>query len=87
MNNKDTNCQSCGMPIYRDGKGGGTEADGMLSKIYCSHCYENGKFTMPDISVNEMRTLVTEKIVAMKIPRIMAYFLTRNTRKLKRWKK
>ncbi|MGH4119089.1 zinc ribbon domain-containing protein [Clostridium sp.] len=87
MNSKDTNCQSCGMPIYKDEKGAGTETDGSLSEIYCSHCYKNGEFTLPDITVNEMRALVTEKIVAMKIPKIMAYFLTKNTRKLKRWKK
>jgi hypothetical protein len=45
------NCQSCGMPLKRDEKGGGTNADGRKSTMFCSHCYENGKFTQPDITV------------------------------------
>jgi len=79
-------CQSCGMPLDKDAKIAGTEADGSLSEMYCSHCYENGKFTSPDISVIEMRELVTNKIIEMKLPKFMAKFLTRNTYKLKRWK-
>jgi hypothetical protein len=39
-------CQSCGMPLSRDPKGGGTEADHSLSKEFCSHCYVDGKFTL-----------------------------------------
>ncbi|WP_307428899.1 zinc ribbon domain-containing protein [Bacillus sp. V2I10] len=35
------NCQSCGMPLYRDEHGGGTEANGTKSSKYCSHCYQN----------------------------------------------
>jgi hypothetical protein len=87
MKVKEINCQSCGMPLNKDKKAIGTEADGTLSELYCSHCYENGKFTFPDITVDEMRAKVTEKIVEMKIPRFVAKFLTRNTRKLKRWKR
>jgi len=30
------NCQSCGMPLKRDEKGGGTNADGSKSVMYCS---------------------------------------------------
>ena len=86
MKNNYTNCQSCGMPLDKDEKGAGTEADGSLSEVYCSHCYEGGKFTLPNITVEEMRAKVTEKIIEMKIPRFMAKFLTRNTYKLKRWK-
>ena len=87
MKKKYNNCQSCGMPLNKDEKGGGTEADGSLNEMYCSHCYQNGKFTMPNITVDEMRERVTEKIVEMKIPKFFAIFLTRNTHKLKRWKK
>jgi hypothetical protein len=43
------------MPMKRDEKGGGTNADGSLSTMYCSHCYQNGQFVLPDISVPEMR--------------------------------
>jgi len=75
------------MPLNKDEKGAGTEADGSLSEMYCSHCYENGQFTMPDITVDEMKELVTEKIVEMKIPKFIAKFLARSTYKLERWKK
>jgi len=37
-------CQSCGMNIDDDGVKG-TEADGDLSKEYCSFCYKDGIFT------------------------------------------
>jgi len=41
-------CQSCGMPLNRDKQGGGTNADGSKSTMYCSHCFLNGQFTLPD---------------------------------------
>lgn len=40
-------CQSCGFPLIKDKKGGGTEKDGTKSKMYCSMCYENGNFLTP----------------------------------------
>lgn len=36
MNKTFKNCQSCGMPMARDEHGGGTEADGSKSMMYCS---------------------------------------------------
>ncbi len=47
-------CQFCGMPIRRDEKGGGTNADGSKSGMYCSHCYEAGAFTLPNLSAAAM---------------------------------
>jgi hypothetical protein len=48
-------CQSCGMPMSSDERGGGTEADGVTRSIeYCSLCYLDGKFTEPDLTVDEM---------------------------------
>jgi hypothetical protein len=83
---KAINCESCGMPLNKDEKYIGTEADGSLSEIYCRHCYENGKFTLPDITMIEMKEMVTNKIIEMNLPKFVAKFLTRNTQKLKRWK-
>jgi len=54
---KYINCQSCGMPLNKDEKFGGTEADGSLSKMYCSHCYGNGNFTLPNNTEKEVRKL------------------------------
>lgn len=80
------NCQSCGMPMKRDVQRGGTEADGSKSTMYCSHCYQQGKFTQPSLSVDEMKTLVKGKLKEMKIPGILSGIFTRNIPKLARWK-
>jgi hypothetical protein len=60
------------MPLKRDEKGGGTQADGTRSTMYCSHCYENGQFGVPDISVTEMQARVREKIVEFGMPGFVA---------------
>jgi len=46
-------CQSCGMPMDSEDDFG-TEADGALSDDYCTHCYQNGAFTEPDITIDGM---------------------------------
>ncbi|WP_246302980.1 zinc ribbon domain-containing protein [Paenibacillus plantarum] len=79
------NCQSCGMPLARDEQGGGTEKSGNKSKMYCSHCYQDGAFTMPDLTVEEMRELVKGKLVEFGFPRFLTGLFTRNIPKLKRW--
>lgn len=55
------NCQSCSMPLNKDAKGGGSEADGSKSKKFCSLCYANGKFLQPDITAAEMQDIVKGK--------------------------
>ena len=45
-------CQSCGMPLAGHQ---GTEADGTVSLMYCEYCYQDGKFTQPDITFEEMK--------------------------------
>ncbi len=79
------NCQSCGMPLKRDSKGGGTHADGSKSLMYCSHCYQDGKFTQPDITVDEMKSLVKGKLKEFGIPGLLTGVFTRNIPKLARW--
>ncbi|MBX9853056.1 MAG: zinc ribbon domain-containing protein [Cytophagaceae bacterium] len=81
------NCQSCGMPLKRDEKGGDTNADGSKSIMYCSRCYENGKFTRPDITVGQMKELVKGKLKEFGFPGFIAGFFTRNIPKLERWRK
>jgi putative zinc ribbon protein len=44
MAKTNQNCQSCGMPLKKSLGGGGTNADGTISTMYCSYCYENGQF-------------------------------------------
>ena len=75
------------MPLKRDEKGGGTNADGTRSTMYCSHCYEDGHFIVPDISVAEMQARVREKIVEFGMPSCVAGMFTRKIPKLARWQK
>ena len=80
------NCQSCGMPLKKDPKGGGTEAGGKKSTMYCSRCFERGKFTKPNMSVGEMQVLVKDKLKEMGFPGFLAGFFTKGIPKLERWK-
>ena len=81
------NCQSCGMPLKRDEKGGGSNADGSRSLTYCSKCYESGKFKQSDIKLDGMKIIVKKKLKEFGFPGFLAGFFTRNMHKLERWKK
>lgn len=79
-------CQSCGMPLSKDEGKGGTEKDGSKSKDYCSHCYQKGKFTMPDLTVEQMQERVKGIMKQMHIPGFLAGYFTKDIPNLKRWK-
>jgi hypothetical protein len=79
------NCQSCGMAMSRDAKGGGTNADGSKSTMYCSHCYEGGKFTTPDLTVGQMQDRVRAMLKDIGIPGPLGWFFTRKVPHLARW--
>jgi hypothetical protein len=80
-------CESCGMPtgpgIY------GTGADGTPNEEYCKLCYQNGAFTEPELTLDEM---IKKSIHHMMIERkfeeegaeVMARAVIPN---LKRWRK
>ena len=80
------NCQSCGMPMKRDPAGGGTEADGSKNLMFCSYCYQEGAFTEPDMTVDEMQAFVKAKMKEMGFPGFLGGFFTRGIPKLERWK-
>ena len=79
-------CQSCGMPLSRDPLGGGTNADGTRTTEYCSHCYQKGAFTQPDITAQQMQTLVEGKLRTMHFPGFLARRFARDVPTLRRWK-
>lgn len=87
MKKENKNCQSCGMPLARDEQRGGTEEDGRKSKKYCSHCYQDGEFTQPDLTPEMMKARVQQKLVEFGFPKFMTGFFTRNISKLERWTK
>ncbi len=86
MERKYKHCQSCGMPMNRDEAGGGTRADGSRSTMYCSHCYQNGAFVLPDITPEQMQARVRTKLIEVGIPRFLAGFFTRGIPRLERWR-
>ena len=80
-------CQSCGMPFSKDAKVGGTNTDGSKSKMYCSHCYQDGKFTQSDISAAEMQMFVKGKLKEMGgFIGLFAGFFSKGIPRLERWK-
>ncbi len=55
-------CQSCAAPLTEE-KHFGTEADGSRSEDYCHICYQNGDFTQPEATMEDMRDFVIDFIV------------------------
>jgi len=87
MNAVYKNCQSCGMPLKRDEQGGGTNGDGSKSSMFCSHCYINGEFVSPDMSADEMKEMVKEKLREFGIPGFLTGVFTKKIPGLERWKR
>ena len=86
MNDK-TRCQSCGMPIEGPAENFGTEADGTPSRDYCKFCYQNGNFTAPELTVNQMvKSSVDFMTANLGFSQEEATQLSNNViRRLKRW--
>jgi hypothetical protein len=79
-------CQSCGMPLAKP-EDFGTARNGSRINDYCRHCFQDGAFTEPDISMNEMIDKCVS-IMAQKamMPELQARGLMADViPKLKRW--
>lgn len=80
-------CQSCSMPMEKLDCFG-TNTNGSMNDDYCCHCFYNGKFTTPEITMEEMIDLATsimvdkEKISEKKARQISQSFIPT----LKRWR-
>jgi len=73
-------CQSCGMPMLK--------AEDFGSGDYCRHCYNNGQFTNPDISIEQMIERLLPFATKMGMSEDTARKMGHKTLpKLKRWKK
>ena len=86
MDKEFKNCQSCGMPLKRDEKGGGTNADKSISKKYCSYCYENGEFVYKGNNVSEFQEYCQKKMMEGGHSRFVSWLFTRGMKRLDRWK-
>jgi hypothetical protein len=79
-------CQSCSMPLS-DPELFGTGKDGSRKKHYCKYCYENGQFTDPHITLEEMKTRVRDKMEEMKMDADTIGISLNSLPNLKRWRK
>lgn len=79
-------CQSCGLPFDKDPQGGGSNADGSKSVMYCSYCYKDGAFVRPEWTVTDMQQYVVEVLKKKGIPEFLGKMLTKEIPKLERWK-
>jgi hypothetical protein len=81
-------CQSCGFPLKKDEKGGGTEADGSISPKYCSMCYEKGAFLSPKEvdTAKKMQKFCMEQMKKSGMNGFIAWLATRGIPKLERWR-
>lgn len=87
MQKKYKECQSCAMPFDKDPQGGGTNADGSKSTMYCSLCFAKGEFTLPDIEASGMQKIVKENMKKMGVPDGLIEVITGGIPDLARWKK
>ena len=79
-------CQSCSMPMDNPDCFGTDERELRIND-YCIHCFENGKFTNPDITMDEMIDLVTDIMIEKtKMPEDQARQISQSfIPTLKRW--
>jgi len=54
--------------------------------MYCSHCYDGGRFTLPDITAGEMQERVKGKLKEAGFPGFLAGLFSRKVPKLERWR-
>jgi len=75
------------MPLSKDEKGGGTEADGRACAEYCSHCYLGGAFTDPTLTAKPMMERMRGKLKDRHIPAFLAKSIVKDIPMLDRWAK
>lgn len=79
-------CQSCAMPMVKPDDFG-TNADRSKSKEYCHYCYQNGTFTDPHMSMQQMIEKCEGIMKQMHVPEAQIKQTKAFIPLLKRWKK
>lgn len=79
-------CQSCGMLMSKP-EDFGTNVNGSTSKGYCKFCFRNGRFTEPDITMQQMIEKVAGFLATLeKMPEKEAKGMAKTfVPELKRW--
>ena len=65
----------------------GTENDGSKNAEYCKYCYQNGAFVNPDMTLEQMQSLVIEKMDGNNLPEDIMEAAIARLPHLKRWNK
>ncbi|MCK7557135.1 zinc ribbon domain-containing protein [Chitinophaga sedimenti] len=78
-------CQSCSMPIDHP-ELAGTERDGSPSKEYCKYCYQQGAFTAPGLTMEEMQANITRQMAKRNLPAETTRLALNVLPRLKRWR-
>ena len=87
MENNMKICQSCGMPMNKDPKKGGTNADKSPSDKFCSFCFQNGRFVDEGSTLKEKIEKNIRIAVSMNIPEDEARKMAESViPKLERWR-
>lgn len=81
-------CQSCSMPLENDFILG-TNEDGSKNRDYCNVCFRAGKFSNPNLTLEqEIKNVALHIKLTKRLPPEIALQITENTLpKLKRWRK
>ena len=80
-------CQSCGMPLTNESNKG-TNSDNTLNSEYCKFCFQNGKFTNENLTINKIINNSIKISMKLWMPEDKAREIAMNTiPKLKRWQK
>jgi hypothetical protein len=65
----------------------GTEKDGSKNNEYCTYCYQNGAFSNPEMTLEEMKVLVINQMEQRNIDKDIIKKATTSLPYLKRWKR
>ncbi|MFC0775056.1 zinc ribbon domain-containing protein [Terrimonas alba] len=77
--------QSCSMPLDNP-ELLGPEKDGSPSTEDCKYCYQNGEFTHPGLTLDEMKDRMTRIMDKETLPEDMLEAAINRLPHLKRWK-
>ena len=77
-------CQSCGV-LIGDDELLGTEKDGSVNNDYCNECYYNGEFTLPNLTIDEMKDIIIDEMERRGTSGEKIDIAVQNMNNLKRW--
>lgn len=74
------------MPIDNEADRG-TEKDGSKNSEYCKYCYKDGALIEPDMSLEQMKELISKQMHKMNLPENIIWSSLHALPGLKRWRK